>query len=329
MHSARFTHFKSIRSAQQRGVAIVTALLLTALAITIVTSLFGQQNVQVRSIENQRLQLQKQWVIRGALDWARLILREDARLNQVDYIGEPWSVPLEDTRLDQYLDNGRDSTDATDATLSGYVIDAQSRLNLTNLASNGVVEPKMLAAFERLLSAQGMDSGLASGAAQAVASSQSQAAQFNPDGSVGAAGVSAKVLALTQVDDLLSVPGFTPAAVAKLKDLVVFLPVQTAINVNTASAQVISARIAGISLSDAQQLVTSRDRAYFKDLADFGARWVNSKVPVPSVAEVNTQTNYFIVHGKVRIDRSSLDVDALVERAPVSGNTRIVWVREN
>ena len=146
---------------------------------------------------------------------------------------------------------------------------------------------------------------------------------------VRAAGVSAKVLALTQVDDLLSVPGFTPATVAKLKDLVVFLPVQTAINVNTASAQVISARIAGISLSDAQQLVTSRDRAYFKDLADFGARWVNSKVPVPSVAEVNTQTNYFIVHGKVRIDRSSLDVDALVERAPVSGNTRIVWVREN
>ena len=62
---------------KQRGVAVITALLLTTLAITIVSSLFWQQQVQVRSIENQRMQLQKQWVLRGALDWARLILRED------------------------------------------------------------------------------------------------------------------------------------------------------------------------------------------------------------------------------------------------------------
>ncbi|NCW86882.1 MAG: general secretion pathway protein GspK, partial [Oxalobacteraceae bacterium] len=67
---------KSRRS--QRGVAVVTALLLTTLAVTIVANLFWQQQVQVRSIENQRLQLQQQWVLRGALDWARLILREDA-----------------------------------------------------------------------------------------------------------------------------------------------------------------------------------------------------------------------------------------------------------
>ena len=60
----------------QRGVAVITALLLTTLAVTIVASLFWQQQVQVRAIENQRLQLQKQWVLRGAMDWARLILKE-------------------------------------------------------------------------------------------------------------------------------------------------------------------------------------------------------------------------------------------------------------
>ena len=78
----------------QRGVAVVTAMLLTTLAITIVASLFWQQQVQVRSIENQRLQLQKQWVLRGALDWARLILREDARYSLIDDLNEPWAVPL-------------------------------------------------------------------------------------------------------------------------------------------------------------------------------------------------------------------------------------------
>ena len=80
--------------AKQKGVAIITALLLTTLAIAIVTSLFWHQQVQVRSIENQRLQLQKQWILRGAFDWARLILREDGKFSSVDDLTEPWAVPL-------------------------------------------------------------------------------------------------------------------------------------------------------------------------------------------------------------------------------------------
>ena len=60
----------AFRRTRQRGVAVVTALLLTTLAVTIVASLFWQQQVQVRSMENQRLQSQTKWIQRGALDWA-------------------------------------------------------------------------------------------------------------------------------------------------------------------------------------------------------------------------------------------------------------------
>ncbi len=314
---------------RQTGVAIVTALLLAALAITLVMSLFGLQNVQVRSIENQRFQLQKQWVIRGALDWARLILREDAKVTQVDYLGEPWSVPLEDTKLDQYVDNGLGSDDASEATLSGYITDAQSRLNLTNLAANGVLVPTEVQAFERLLLALRMDSGLAVLTANMVASTQEPVTQSPGAGGSDNGDGKATTLTMTQVDDLLSIPGFTPESIARLKELVVFLPIPTPINVNTASAQVMSAKIPGISLSDAQQLVTSRDRAYFRSMTDFAARWVYSNAAAPDSTVVNTQTNYFIVHGKVRLNRSALDVDALIERTPVTGITRVVWIREN
>ena len=211
--------------------------------------------------------------------------------------------------------------------MSGHIIDAQSRLNLTNLAPKGAIDQPSVAAFEKLLSSQGLDAALALPVAKLVASTRSQAAQFNQDGSVKLAGIPAKFLALTQVDDLLIVPGFTPEAIAKLKELVVFLPVATPININTASAQVISARIAGISLSEAQQLVSTRNQAYFRNLVDLRGRWTN-KVPPPPSSLVNTQTNYFIVHGHVQLDRSSLDADALVERKPVTGRTRIVWIRE-
>src|SRR6476661_764333 len=113
------------RHGRQRGVAVVTALLLTTLAVTIVASLFWQQQVQVRAIENQRLQLQKEWILRGALDWARLILREDARDSQVDSLDEPWAVPLSETRLDQDVENGREAGKDSHATLSGQIVDAQ------------------------------------------------------------------------------------------------------------------------------------------------------------------------------------------------------------
>lgn len=312
---------------KQHGVAIVTALLLASLAITLVMSLFGQQNVEIRSIENQRFQLQKEWVMRGAIDWARLILREDGKQNRADYIGEPWSVPLQNTRLDDYVENGQ-AGEESNATLSGHIIDAQSRLNLTNLAPAGTVDPLMVAAFERLLTAQGLDPNLATPVANMIASSKAQPTQFNRDGSVKAPAVPPKILALTQVDDLLAIPEFTPDAVAKLKELVVFLPVATPININTASAQVISARIAGMPLSEAQQIVMARDQAYYRNMIDFHGRWTNTKLPVPNSSLVNTQSNYFIVHGHVKLDRSSLDADALIERKPVSGLTRIVWIRE-
>jgi general secretion pathway protein K len=53
----------------QKGVAIVTALLLTALAVTIVAGLFWQQQVQLRLVENQRVRVQEEWLMRDMLDW--------------------------------------------------------------------------------------------------------------------------------------------------------------------------------------------------------------------------------------------------------------------
>ena len=86
---------------RQRGVAVVTALLLTTLAISIVASLFWQQQVQVRSMENQRLQLQTKWIQRGALDWASVILRQPFG-NRIS-LEQIWATPLAETRLDQYI----------------------------------------------------------------------------------------------------------------------------------------------------------------------------------------------------------------------------------
>src|SRR3990167_3882447 len=222
---------------RQRGIAVITALLLTTLAITIVASLFWQQQVQVRSIENQRLQLQKQWILRGALDWASLILREDAKHSSVDNLDEPWAVPLAETRLDQYVENGRADDNVGDATLSGSISDAQARYNLTNLCANGTIDPAEVAVFERLLNNVRMNPLLAQATADAMAAAQKPPAANAANSS---SEPSPQPMNLTQMEDLLAVPGFSPEMLGKLKNFVIFLPRVTPVNVNTAPTEVLT-----------------------------------------------------------------------------------------
>lgn len=317
---------------RQRGVAVITALLLTTLAITIVASLFWQQQVQVRSIENQRLQLQKQWILRGALDWALLILREDQKHSATDDLTEDWAVPLADTPLDQYVENGQADTDASEASLSGLIVDAQARYNLRNLSANGVVNPVEVAAFERLLTNLHLNPVLAKATAEAMAAVDPKAPAFPtgapPSASSSVASPAKRPMDMVHVDDLLSVPGYTPDILAKLKDFVIVLPLaSTAVNANTATAEVLSAKIGGLSLSDARALIVSRNHAAFRDPNDVKLRINKPDINI-SGSDISVSSSYFIVNGKVSLSRASLSVQALVYRNIMFPPT-IVWMREN
>ena len=301
----------------ERGVAVVTALLLTTLAITIVASLFWQQQVQVRSIENQRLQLQKQWVLRGALDWARLILREDAKYSTTDDLDEPWAVPLSETRLDRYVESAALRGDAGSAVLSGGIQDAQARLNLSNLATQGKVNLVEVQSFERLLTNLKQDPGIARATAQQLADSERAAITDTPG--------SPHPIGFVQVDDLLAVPGCTPQILNAIRDYVIFLPSATPVNANTASPEVLAARLPGLSLTDATTLASARKQASFRDLGDLAARLPGKPASVDA-SLLSVASGYFLVNGRVTIRAATLQVQALVERQGAA--THLLWQRE-
>ena len=336
-----------LRRQGQRGVAIITALLLTTLAVTIVASLFWQQQVQVRSMENQRLHLQTEWIVRGALDWAGLILHQDGLDNQrYTAASGVWATPLAETRLDDYIERERVDGEKYDATLSGQITDAQSRYNLTNLATGKVVAPAQLQVFQRLLDNLHIDSSLASKVADEVARSQ-QASAVPPasgDPNVpqgGAAGApapnatgtavtstgadGAEPMAMLRVEDLLAVAGFTQQAIEQLRDFVIVLPEATPVNVNTAPAELLAALVPDASVSDATTLVNNRQRVYYRQASDFTTA-IQGKVPLVAV---DIRTNYFLVFSRVRLDRAALDTQALIYRNPIGMQTNLVWIREN
>ncbi|MEB0134199.1 type II secretion system minor pseudopilin GspK [Actimicrobium sp. CCC2.4] len=331
------------RLQRQRGVAVITALLLTTLAVTIVASLFWQQQVQVRSIENQRTQLQKQWILRGALDWSRLILRSDT--NQVDYLGDPWAIPLEEVRLDEFVENGKQDADASSAMLSGYIVDAQSRLNVNALVRNGgALSPPDVTAFAKLLNSLRIPSAnaltnatvsylLTARQPQTTVVPTSGSTTTTPGSTTSTNNTSqsqavAHMMPLTQLDDLLAIPGFTEETLLKLKDYVIVLPFSDSkINVNTATAEVLSAVIPGLGLSDAATLVASRERAYFKDAADFTNRLpATNAARATSAVSLDVKTEYFLVNGKVKLNNAVLEIQSLVQRR--GSVVTVLWTRE-
>lgn len=318
--------------ARQRGVAVITALLLTALAITVVASLFWQQQVQVRSMENQRLRLQTQWAMRGMVDFARFWLRQD-NPSQTALDGV-WATPIEEARLDDYVDREKVDTEKFDATVSGRALDAQARFNITNLVNvtGGVSRPNVQA-FQRLLSNLQLDRSLAQATADAVllARPKPRATDSGSDGKTPAApvatGGSSEPVAFTQIEDLLAVPGYTPQIIEKLRDFIIVLPKPMAINVNTASAEVLSA-ITDMSLSEASALTLSNPRKKFVDRTNFQNN-INGKKPIDGV-EIDVKSNYFLTVIRVRLDRAALDAVALVNRkTDPQRTTSLVWLREN
>ena len=138
----------------QRGAALLAAMLTVAVVATLAAGAFWQQwrSAEVEGAERQRTQAR--WLLTGALDWARVILREDARAGDInaptDHLAEPWALPLQEARLSDFLAANasgvlNDAPGLADQVfLSGHITDMQSRLNVRNLVVNGEIDPDEL-----------------------------------------------------------------------------------------------------------------------------------------------------------------------------------------
>lgn len=357
----------------ERGVAIISALFVVALAAILVAGLLWRQQVQIRRIENQRLGAQAQWIARGALDWTRLILRAQAdTAPTVTYLGGVWAVPIAKTRLSDFLGKfGVAQAGQADRTyLSGSIEDAQGRFNLRNLVSVPApgqlqVDMQQVLAFQRLLQSAGVSGELAKKTALAIRSSlRRSATRFQtlntPLGNVfgnaqpqpqlgGAVGgdnftdnpgladtpndTDRAPLQFTSVDSLLNVPGFTPEMVARLRPLVTVLPTQTAVNMNTAPAEVIAAIVPGMSVSSARALVSRRETVFFRNTGDVELALRGAGAPPIDMSgtgkiPMDVTTSYFLVHGRVQHERAEVDRTTLVYRDPLTHSTRIVRVMD-
>ena len=285
--------------ARQRGAALLVAMIIVTLVATLAGSMIWQQWRAVQVEAAERARTQSAWILTGALDWARLILREDARAGGPDHLGEPWAVPLAEARLSTFLAADRDAGDeGPDAFLSGFITDAQARYNLRDLIDQNKVLPGELEVLGRLCETAGVAPGLAA----QIANGLLEAARADPG--------SDAPLMPHGVDELFWL-GIDPEALRRLAPYVVLLPARTPVNVNTASREVLAAVIDGLDLASAERLVQLRQRTPFRGIED-----VKRQLPsgVSDTSRIGISSNFFEVTGRLRLEQRVLQERSLVER---------------
>lgn len=309
------------RPARQRGAALLLAMVILTLVATLAAGMVWQQTRSVQLESAERARVQAAWILNGAIDWARLILREDARSGGADHLGEPWATPLAEARLSTFLaaDQDNNTEGAPDAFLSGSITDAQSRYNLRNLVDGeGKIVPIELKAFARLCEA----AGLPTDAAARVAEGLRRA--WAPAGDAAGGGEGAS-LAPQQVAQLRWI-GLDAATLERLRPYVSLLPVRTPVNANTAGREVLLAAIDGLDLASAERLVQVRQRNPFRNLED-----VQRQLPETVRTEqgrVDVRTRFFDVYGRLRLDDRALEEQSLVERRGERGLEVVTLQRE-
>jgi general secretion pathway protein K len=292
-------------------------MLTVALVATFAAGALWQQwkSIEVEGAERQRTQAR--WLLTGALDWARVILREDARAGDAnaptDHLAEPWAVPLQEARLSSFLaalPNGTGNTlddekFAREVLLSGAVSDLQGRLNVTNLLQGDKLDGKTVLAFERLFDALGVPLEQLSLLTQGMQAAQKQ---------------NSNAPLMPQRMGQLSWLGLSPQTLQTLSPHITVLPTRTTVNLNTASMQVLYASVPGLSLSDAQRLVAQRDRQHWASVDAF-QKTLGRPVSLSETHSVSTQ--YFEVLGRLRMPQTTLQERSLVKRD--GQDLKVLW----
>lgn len=280
----------------QRGVALVTALLVVSLAIIAATAMVTRFQVDMRRTGNLLNGEQAYAYAMAAESWAYVILRRDRADNKLDALDEDWSTALPPIPVEGGFVNGR-------------VEDLQGRFNVNNLVGNeGGVDTIQLDYYKRLLEILDLEPALAPALQDWIDADIN--ATF-PDGAEDDEYLLSEPpyrtgnRPLADISELRLIKGYTAEVLAVLEPHITALPDLTVINVNTATPVVLQALHAELDESDVQQLLEARDAEQdgepFNDKKAFLAH--EALAGLELAIDVDVQSDWFNVLTDVSVGR--------------------------
>ncbi len=299
------------KTMRNRGVALITAMLITALASLVAANLAWDNALDVRRTMVLLNSDQAVQVALGAESWVIGILQQDLQDSETDHLGEIWAIQLPGFPID-----GGDVT--------GTIQDLQSRFNINNLIDeNGQVEADSLERFRRLFEALEIDPRFAGLTADWI--DLNEEASF-PDGAEDA--IYTGILppyrsanqSLTSASELAALEGMDRQTFNVLRPHITALPGRTNINVNTATGAVLQSLDDNMSAADVEGLIAERETAGFADIQTA----FSSLVPPDVLNTLEETTSYFRLKVVVRIDTVRVTLYSVLQRGPQGSVTPIL-----
>lgn len=292
---------------RQRGMALITVLLVVAVVTVVSAGIIARQQVSIRSSANQ-LHVRQAWhYALGGETLAKAILRRDLQQGDprapVDHLGEPWARPQDSFALDE------------GGELLLRISDPSGRFNLNSLVRQGQVNEAAVAQFRRLLLILQIETPYAERLVDWLDADQ------EPSGGFGAEDNQYLLLAppyraanrrLADVSELRLLLDMTEADYQRLLPFVTALPADATLNVNTASAWVLASLADGIPLSTAQGLVAARGGQGYPDVPSFLAQLPGLQVQSQALA-VGSQ--YFQATSEVTVGDRRQVLRSTLQRA--------------
>ncbi len=311
---------------KQRGVALITALLVAALVTVVAVAMASRQQLDIRRTGNMLEADQAYMYALAAESWVTQMLKEDKQKTQIDTLTEDWAMKLPPIPIDGGV-------------ITGSVEDLQGRFNLNNLietsaggddnaannnaADNGKPDQAQIKILRSLL---------------AQVSFAEEKVQLSPfvanrvadwiDANLNALADGAEDLLYLGLDipyrtanrlmasssELAAVAGLSLRDVSALLPLVTALPVSTAINVNTAPEMVLLSLHEDITPRIATELAAMRVNTAFETADEFVKKLKDDYDITLDKKRVSVSSEYFLVSSEAIIGRTTLRMYSLLER---------------
>lgn len=295
---------------RQRGVALLVALLIVALAALIATHLFTLTGTSIARQEAQARSLDAVLLAQGLEDYALVILDRDQDLGDgIDTRNDVWARPLPPLPVP----GGR---------VAGALSDLDGRFNVNTLIRNGARDPVAMARLYRLLAALSLKSEIADAIADwidADSQVQGQGAEdldyLRADPPYRAAN-----RPMTHLSELRLIKGVNAKIYARLAPELSALPIDTGFNINTASVAGLMSLADGVS-EDLAKRLWEGGRAQYRSMTELVDRLTQAGVALDpaSIQDLKVSSRYFLARADVQLGEHVYRYYSLLQRTPAGG----------
>ena len=307
------TQYISSSPASQRGVALITIMLVVAIATVIAAELVSRVHFHIQRASHQHTQAQAYQFALGGEELARQVLHLDNEKTDYDHLNESWSKLNPQYEFDQGV-------------LIIKIQDLHSRLNVNNLiSSEGKPDEIVLEQFHQLFSQLSIDMALLNTLIDWLDPDTTPIALNSEDNGYLTLDKPYRTAnaRLVHLSELTLLQGWDHPTVAKLAPFITALPSVTKINVNTAPPQVLATLAKGFSILAAEDLAASRDPEGFDNMDAFLTHQSLAGLKI-KINQATVNSEYFAIYIESRFAGRTTKLQTRVHRNASDGKIQLI-----